>query len=169
MSESRPRSATHGAPSRDGAQRRAILVCLTVFLAAIALTYGWNALTRSSGTLTTPSFVVRAALSAVLIFFGAFVLTGLWFARPASAPSAEAAPASQAPAMSHEDLQDGENTLPPHIPVRAADLPRILFDTNEFPAITPPKKRTGGPPIKALRPPVAWPQHPESQLPESQE
>src|SRR5579872_3107904 len=152
-----------------------ILACLAAFLAAVALTYGWDALTGATGSAPIVPFAVRGALSAVLIFLGAFVVSERWLPPVGGTPSI---PTKEAPAFvvapaardEREDGQDnGADLLPPHIPVRASDLPRILFDTNEMPAVTaptpPPQENRTTPPVRAIHPPIAWPQHKE----ESQE
>lgn len=144
---------------------RRILAACASFLAALALTYGWNALTGATGAAPGVPFAIRAALSAILIFLGAFVLTGLWYSPRIDPPSAVTPlHASGIPVADGETAQadTDEDLAPAYVVVRAADLPRILYDTNEMPALPPASKnprKSGGPPRK---PPVNWPQHPPS-------
>ena len=150
-------------------RNRRILAACVALLAAIALTYGWGALTGASSTAPIVPFAVRAALSAVLIFLGAFALTGLWYSPHLDLSSAVVPPSVTAAPVAGSDTPPAdadEEPVPVHVPVRAADLPRILFDTNEYPTITTLRKdakKSGGPALHPpLRPPLAWPQHPPS-------
>lgn len=144
---------------------RRILAACGTFLAAVALTYGWDALFGATSAALAVPFALRAALSTILIFLGAFVVTGLW-SLPSSdlRPAMSMAPANSTQAARGETAPADADPVPVHVPVSAADLPRILFDTNEYPTITSPQKdtKTSSRPTlhPPLRPPVAWPQHP---------
>lgn len=170
-------------------------IFLATLITATMLTYGWAALTGQSGLVSGSSFAVRAALSAAVVFSGAYVLTGLRSrlsgavtdsAAPAAVENiaveniavenvavengATATPSASEHAGAASDTQaahdDQPEPAPIHRPVRAADLPRILFDTGELPAITTLKKHPTTPPVRAIRPPVAWPHEPASQDPD---
>lgn len=174
MSEQRTHTAViRRLRAMAGEQPWRIFACLAALLAAVALTYGWDALTGATASAPIVPFAVRAALSALLVFIGTFAISARWLPPAASAPStATTAPPAFVVAPAARDEQEGTqdngaDLLPPHIPVRASDLPRILFDTNEMPAVTAPntpntpKKNATNPPIRAIHPPIAWPQHKE--------
>jgi hypothetical protein len=147
-----------------------VLVFLATLLVASALTYGWNALSDAFGGLPVLPYVLRVALSVPLVFLGAFAFTGLWLAPAAHSPSPEAvAPitATPVPYTGEPDNRDPAMGMDPvliHLPVRAADLPRILFDTDEIPAITTLRKNTTHAATEPAPPPLE-----QLQLPTSEE
>lgn len=151
MSQQQLHSAIRSSRFWAGIRQRRILLALAAFLAAIALTYVWNAV--GAAMLL---FGVRAALSALLVFFGAFLLADLWLPFTLDDLSAIA------PATDGERLTDDAEGAPehlPHLPVPATDFPRLLFDTNEYPALSASQKdakKPGGPPRRS---PLAWPHH----------
>jgi hypothetical protein len=170
MSEPSKISAGRDSQPWAGIKLRRVLVSLASLLAASALTYGWNALAGALSGLPVLPYALRVALSVPFVFLGAFAFTGLWLAPAAHIPSPEAvAPitATPVPYTGEPDNHDLETSMDPvlvHVPVRATDLPRILFDTNEIPAITTLRKHTTHAATEPAPPPLERPpQHPPSE------